>query len=257
MEEKISYNQYAMQQNKRILCTRPIEQALITKAAEKNIDITVLPFIDIKKLQSPVFKEQLIFLALQKINVVFTSVHAVESVAMNITIKPSWKISCIGGVTKEAVIKYFGETCLEVTSRNASALARKIIDKGGTKEVFFFCGDQRLDDLPETLRANNIRVQEIIAYQTLQTPHEVDEDYDGVMFFSPTAVNSFFSMNTVRTDVVLFSIGKTTTGSIHTYCTNKVVTSEWPGQENLVDKVTEYFYVNGENVITNQDVRNS
>lgn len=237
------YNQYVMQQNnKRILCTRPIEQSLITKAAEKNADITVLPFIEIRKIQTQAFKDQLELLALRKIDVVFTSINAVESVAMNLTIKPSlWRISCIGGVTKEAVVKHFGEESLGARARNATALARKIVDAGVAKEVYFFCGDQRLDDLPETLRVNNIPVQEVVAYQTLQTPHEVEEDYNGIMFFSPTAVHSFFLMNTVRTEVIMFSIGKTTSATIQSYCTNRVVTSEWPGQENLVDKVLEYF----------------
>lgn len=228
--------------NKRVLCARPIEQSLITKAAEKGVDITVLPFIEIRKIQTPAFKNQLDLLVMRKIDIVFTSINAVESVAMNLTIQPAhWRISCIGGVTKEAVVKHFGEECLGARARNASALARKIVDAGVAKEVYFFCGDQRLDDLPETLRVNNIPVQEVVAYQTLQTPHEVEEDFDGMMFFSPTAVHSFFLMNTVRTEVVMFSIGKTTTATIQTYCTNRVVTSEWPGQENLVDKVIEYF----------------
>ncbi len=229
------------QNNISILCTRLLDQSLITKAAGKGIMITVLPFIEIKKLETPAFKEQLNHFALQKINVAFTSVYAVENVASNITTKPAWKISCIGGATKEAVSKYFGEDSLEVTAKNASLLARKIVDQGAIKEVFFFCGDQRLDDLPETLRANNIRVQQIIAYHTIKTPHDVSEDYNGILFFSPTAVHSFFSLNTVRTDVIMFSIGKTTTATIQTYCTNKVITSEWPGQENLVEKVLEYF----------------
>lgn len=234
--------QYAMQHNNtRILCTRPLDQLLISKAAEKNIDITVLPFIEINKLQTAAFRAQVESLALTKADVAFTSQYSVESVALNLVGKPNWKICCIGGVTKETVAKYFGEDSLVVTAKNASALARKIIETGDIGEVLFFCGDQRLDDLPETLRANNIPVQEVVAYQTLQTPHDVEEDYAGVLFFSPTAVHSFFSNNTVRIDVVLFSIGRTTTATIQSYCTNKVVTSEWPGQENLVERVVEYF----------------
>lgn len=229
------------QTGKNVLCARPIEQPLIAKAAEKGVHIQVLPFIEIRKIETPEFKKQLSLLSYKKINAVFTSNNAVEGVVKNLDNKPAWKISCIGGVTKESVVKHFGEESLEVTGRNASALARRMVETGNIKEVYFFCGDQRLDDLPETLRANNISVQEVIAYQTLQTPHEVEEDFDGIMFFSPTAVNSFFSVNTVRTNVVLFSIGKTTTATIQTYCNNHIVTSEWPGQENLVDKVLEYF----------------
>lgn len=230
-----------MQPNKKILCTRALDTQLISKAAVHNIQIDALPFIEIRKLQTQQFKDQVQQLALQNISVAFTSVNAVESVGQVIAEKPKWKISCIGGVTKDAVAKYFGEEAILVTGKNASVLSRKIIDTNNIKEVIFFCGDQRLDDLPETLRTNNIRVQEVIAYQTLQTPHDVQEDYDGVMFFSPTAAHSFFSSNTIRTDVPLFSIGKTTTATIQSYCANPVVTSEWPGQENLVEKVVEYF----------------
>lgn len=237
------YNKFVMQHiNTRILCARPIEQTLIDKAADAGIEIQVLPFIEIEKIQTPALKNELALLALQKIDVAFTSINAVESVALNLPVRPQqWRISCIGGVTKEAVVKHFGEESLGARARNASALARKIVDAGVAKEVYFFCGDQRLDDLPETLRVNNIPVQEVTVYKTLQTPHEVDEDYDGIMFFSPTAVHSFFLVNTVRMDVVMFSIGKTTTATIQTYCTNRVITSEWPGQENLVDKVLEHF----------------
>jgi uroporphyrinogen-III synthase len=168
-------------------------------------------------------------------------VNAVESVSQQIKEEVDWKILCIGGITKDAACKHFGDESIIASAKNASLLARKIIETGNIEEVVFFCGDQRLDDLPETLRANKINVHEIIAYHNLQTPHDVQEDYDGILFFSPTAVHSFFLMNTIRTNVVLFSIGRTTTATIQSYCSNKVITSEWPGQENLLDKVLEYY----------------
>ncbi|WP_153795762.1 uroporphyrinogen-III synthase [Foetidibacter luteolus] len=230
-----------MQPDKKVLCTRVLDAQFVSKAAVHHIQIDALPFIEIQKLHTQQFKDQVQQLALQNISVAFTSVNSVESVGQIVNGKPNWKICCIGGVTKDAVVKYFGEEAILVTGKNASVLSRKIIETKNIKEVIFFCGDQRLDDLPETLRTNNIRVQEVIAYHTLQTPHDVQEDYDAVMFFSPTAAHSFFSSNTVRTDVPLFSIGKTTTATIHSYCTNEVITSEWPGQENLVERVVEYF----------------
>jgi uroporphyrinogen-III synthase len=236
-----------MQQNKiKILCTRPFDQQLIKKAEEHGIIITALPFIEITPVVSSSFSQLVSHFASQKINVVFTSVNAVEGVAKQIDENPSWKIFCIGGITKDTVSKHFGNTSIEASAKNASLLARKIIEHN-IKEVIFFCGDQRLDDLPETLRANNIKVQEVIAYHTLQTPHELKEDFDSVMFFSPTSVHSFFSTNTIPINIVLFSIGKTTTATIHTYCVNQVITSEWPGQENLLEKVFEHFkHVNSE-----------
>jgi len=224
-----------------ILCTRPLDKLLINKADPYNIHITSLPFIEMQHRKDFSFTQEVKELARQKVTAVFTSMNGVESVSQQIEGEADWKIFCIGGVTKNAVCKNFGNESVIGSAKNASLLAKKIVEKGDIEEVIFFCGDQRLDDLPETLRANKINVQEIIAYHNLQTPHDVQEDYDGILFFSPTAVHSFFLMNTIRTNVVLFSIGKTTTATIQSYCSNKVITSEWPGQENLVDKVLEHY----------------
>jgi len=230
-----------------ILCTRALDQHILNKAEGYGIYITTLPFIEIQLRTDASFIQQVNQLAQQKVNVVFTSVNAVESVSQQISEEADWKIFCIGGITKDAVCRHFGEESIFASARNASLLARKIIEKRNIEEAIFFCGDQRLDDLPETLRANKINVQEIIAYHNLQTPYDVQEDYDGILFFSPTAVHSFFLMNTIRTNVVLFSIGKTTSATIQSYCTNKVITSEWPGQESLLEKVLEYYkQVSGE-----------
>ncbi|HEY6976981.1 MAG TPA: uroporphyrinogen-III synthase [Chitinophagaceae bacterium] len=218
-----------------------MDQHFVSKAESYGIHIKTLPFIEIQFRTDLSFIQEVEQLSQQKIRVVFTSVNAVESVFQQIQKEVDWKIFCIGGVTKDAVFKHFGDESIIASARSASLLSRKIIETGNIKEVIFFCGDQRLDDLPETLRANNIHVQEIIAYHNLQTPHDVQEDYDGILFFSPTAVHSFFLMNTIRTNVVLFSIGKTTTATIQSYCSNKVITSEWPGQENLLDKVLEHY----------------
>jgi uroporphyrinogen-III synthase len=224
-----------------ILCTRLLDQHFINKVEPYGISITTLPFIEIQLRTDVSFIQEVKQLTQQKINAVFTSMNAVESVSQQIKEEVDWKIFCIGGVTKDAACKHFGDESLVASAKNASLLAKKIIEKGNVTELTFFCGDQRLDDLPETLRASKINVQEVIAYHNLQTPHDVQEDYDGILFFSPTAVHSFFLMNTIRTNVVLFSIGKTTTATIQSYCSNKVITSEWPGQENLLDKVLEYY----------------
>ena len=224
-----------------ILCTRRLDQLLISKAAEKNIFIDVVPFITTEPVATAEFKQKSMQLLAQPIDIVFTSMHAVEAVAQYIQEKPSWKIWSVGGITKDTVKKKFGEKTIAGTAKNATTLAEKIIASKSALEVYFFCGDQRLDDLPETLKRNDIAVHEIIAYNTIQTPQQIEENYDGIMFFSPSAVHSFFSMNTIPVNVVMFSIGKTTSGIIHSYCTNKVITSEWPGAESLFNEVMKYF----------------
>ena len=127
------------------------------------------------------------------------------------------------------------------TAKNATILADKIIQTKTIEEVVFFCGDHRLDELPETLRYNSITVNELVVYTTVQLPVFIEKDYDAFIFFSPSAVHSFFSMNTVPINAIMFSIGKTTTATIQTYCTNKVVTSEWPGKDQMIENIISYF----------------
>lgn len=227
--------------NFQILCTRPLEQLLITKAAEKGMLIDIVPFIRTENILSTQVVEKIQSLQSQKANVVFTSMNAVDAVIEQLSAKPDWTIFSIGGATKDAAINFFGEKTIAVTAKNATALTEKIIARNNVPSVVFFCGDQRLNELPETLTANHISVEEIVVYATIETPHHIYVNYSGIVFFSPSAVHSFFSENTLSTNTVLFSIGKTTTATIQSYCSNKIITSEWPGKQQMIEKVIDYF----------------
>ena len=224
-----------------ILCTRPLDNSLVYKAAGKGIGIQTATFIDTLPIATTAVVELIQSLNAQKITAVFTSMNAVDAVSMHLSQKPAWDIFCMGGATKTLVQKTFGLNAIHASAKSGAALAEKIVQTNTIKNVIFFCGDQRLDELPQTLRTHNIQVQEVVVYTTIQTPQLIEESFNGVVFFSPSAVHSFFSMNTVATDVILFAIGKTTAATITTYCSNKVVTSDWPGKEQMIDLVIEYF----------------
>ncbi|MEI9934658.1 MAG: hypothetical protein WDM71_07335 [Ferruginibacter sp.] len=51
----------------------------------------------------------------------------------------------------------------------------------------------------------------------------------------------FFDINTIATDVIVFAIGKTTATAVHTYVNNELVTSKWPGKEQMIEQVIQYF----------------
>src|SRR4051794_35119482 len=133
-----------MPENKiNILCTRPLDQHFINKVEPYGIHITTLPFIEIQLRTDDSFIQQVKQLSRQKIYAVFTSVNAVESVSQQIEEEVDWKFFCIGGVTKEAVCNHFQDESLIASAKNASLLAKKIVEKGNISEVTFFCGDQR------------------------------------------------------------------------------------------------------------------
>lgn len=224
-----------------LLCTSPLEQSLIDNAAEKGMSIDMVPLIKTESILSPEVIQEIQSFQLQKATVIFTSINAVNAVTQQLTTIPDWTIFSIGGITKEAVYKFFGEKSVVATAKNAAALSEKILTYPAIQDVIFFCGDQRLNELPEKLIARNLHVSEIVVYSTIEIHQQIEKNYSGIAFFSPSAVNSFFSVNTIDTNVVLFSIGKTTTTTIKSYCNNIVETSEWPGKQQLIERAVDYF----------------
>ncbi len=226
----------------KILCTRALGAELVEEAASVGIRITELSFINTVPIQSIDVQQEIEQALLQSITVVFTSMNAVEAVRYykedNL---PNWEIYCMGTTTRHLVASYFGEALIAGTGNDATSLAEEVIANGNTKEVWFFCGDQRRDELPGILSAEGIEVNEITVYQTLEVPHRVQEHYNGILFFSPSAVTSFFKQNKVAVDTVLFAIGSTTAQCIKEFSNNTIITGEEPGKANLVRKMMEYF----------------
>jgi len=232
-----------MQQNKiSILSTRPLEESLIEEAKELNIEIDVLSFIETETIHTTEVQQEIENALLQSSAVVFTSMNAVEAVADELDgLQPDWKIYSIGTTTSRLVKKYFGEEAIAGIANSASELADLIVDEGEDSELIFFCGDQRRDELPGILRNNDIEVNEIVVYQTVIVPHKVDKKYHGILFFSPSAVESFFSNNKIAALTVLFAIGNTTANALKKYSDNKIIISDEPGKDNLFRKMIEYF----------------
>ncbi|MDE3124679.1 MAG: uroporphyrinogen-III synthase [Bacteroidota bacterium] len=232
-----------MQNNPKIpvLSTRPLDPIIINNAEARGITIDCIPFIETTAIINETIIQIIHELAQKKITAIFTSMNAVDAVTAQLLQIPKWDIYCLGGITKEKVIQFFGEKHFKGSAKSAGLLAEKIIEHQPSHELIFFCGDQRMDELPETLAANQFPTKQVIVYNTIQTPIEVSKNYQGIVFFSPSAVHSFFSANTIPLSTILFAIGKTTAATIQTYVQNKIITSEWPGKEQMIDLVMNYF----------------
>ena len=232
-----------MQQNKiSILSTRPIDALLINEAKHQNIEIDILSFIETVPTRSIEVQQEIENALLKSSAVVFTSMNAVEAVANELDgHQPDWRIYNIGNTTRQLVKKYFGEKAIAGTAESASELAELIVEEDNSDDIFFFCGEQRRDELPDILRSNDIEVNEIVVYQTIQVKHKIEKTYHGILFFSPSAVQSFFSNNKISDQTILFAIGNTTATEIKKYTNNKIITGDEPGKENLVTEMIRYY----------------
>ncbi|CAN5563922.1 uroporphyrinogen-III synthase [soil metagenome] len=231
--------------NIHILSTRPVNVALINEAATKGIQVNTISFIDTVAIDTAEVKKTIDEVAAQPSTIIFTSMNAVDAVVHQLNNKPSWKIFCMGNTTRQLVEKYFGNDNILATGSNATELAKEIIkwekiqlDK---MPVVFFCGDQRRDELPGKLLEQGIEMEEIITYNTIQTTHAITDAYNGILFFSPSAVHSFFKTNKAATETVFFAIGETTANTISSYTNNKIVISYTPAKDELLRQAVDWF----------------
>jgi len=217
-----------------------INESLVSANDHSAAMVDVIPFIKIVLHADDDTRARIRAYAGQTASVIFTSSNAVRAVINVLQRPPDWKIFCVGSETKKLVISFFGEPAVVDYAGDAEELAEKITRQGQVKEAVFFCGDQRRDILPDKLKAAGILLKELAVYQTLLTPVRIAKTYDAVLFFSPTAVNSFFSLNTPSSKTILFALGETTASAIRNLSDGEVLLSPKPDKNALLQMAIDY-----------------
>jgi uroporphyrinogen-III synthase len=205
----------------------------------ETIEVSVVPFIKIIPRPGVELKPIISEFASEKRVIIFTSVHAVKYVGESLKTKPSWKIYCIRNETRSAVENYFGSESIAGYADNASSLSQLMINDK-IREAIFFCGDQRMKILPEKLKNQGIELNEFIVYDTLQTPVKIKDQPDAVLFFSPSAAQSFFSVNDLDPETNVFAMGKTTAAVLDNLTSNKIIISPETDKAFVFNMAVEY-----------------
>jgi uroporphyrinogen-III synthase len=205
----------------------------------ETIEIRVVSFTEITARRDEKLKSRIKELTQHNLTAVFTSANAVKFVSDILLEKPGWRVYCIGNETRNAVANWLGGDSIVRTAENASALSDCLIsDK--VNNVDFFCGEQRLNILPDRLKENHIRVTEWVVYDTRLIPEKINYQPDAVLFFSPTGVKSFFSCNHLSTDSKVFALGKSTAAALQSFIAGPVVISPEPDKALVVHMAIEY-----------------
>jgi uroporphyrinogen-III synthase len=231
----------------KVLSTKKLLPSLIEQAKQNDIEIIEQEFISVRPILSEEkFREVMFWMEQEGLNhIVFTSANAVQALQKylhqggNLLI-PNWKVFAISGKTKDSLHPFIPDDKIIATADNSKALAQIILEQGAN-EVIFFCGNKRRDELPSILKDSGIKVREVVVYETIETPVVVNKDVDGILFFSPSAVQSFFSANQLRKHTACFAIGQTTADRIVDFTDNPMIVSESPSQEMMMASVQFYF----------------
>lgn len=171
-------------------------------------------------------------------NVIITSKNGVESILNSFTKDElNFKnIYCVGRRTKKLIEQKIGKVTFQ--ARNASKLAEHLSNELQGKEVTYFCSDLRLDTLPTVLAENDITVHEIEAYKTMYSPVIVKEHINGVLFYSPSTVESYMQENSA--DKIAFCIGESTAKEARKHFDN-VQVANLPTVESVIEMVNLHF----------------
>ena len=214
----------------RILSTKKLSKALKDKLSDAKIELVEKNFIQTKSIdfETPQLNDYL----------VFTSKEAVKSVLKS-KIKNVHSVSCfcVGSKTRNFLEKK-GFIVLE-SADYAEELIQIIDSKYKNHSFTFFCGNIRRNTIPDFFQQNKIAYNEIVVYETKLKPHQIKEICDGVLFYSPSGVNSFLEKNTLE-NKTCFCIGTTTAKALENKTKNIVITSQ-PTVEHVIDEVIKYY----------------
>jgi uroporphyrinogen-III synthase len=170
---------------------------------------------------------------------IFTSQNAVVSVLKNKKASElkTIKSFCVGEKTKAMLEQNGFEVIMH--SEYAAELASVICNQYAKSSFTFFSGNLRRNILPEAMQLAQIKYDEIGVYQTVLTPNEIHAKPDGLLFFSPSAVESYLLENKVS-DEACFCIGKTT-AEVLAKTTKNYVIANHPTVENVIIQCLNYY----------------
>ena len=137
---------------------------------------------------------------------------------------------CVGAATASLIRDHDGAV-LECAS-SATELASRITKKYTDKSFMYYCGNRRLDIIPETLDNLGLDWQEVIVYRTQTVDQTVDQTFDGILFYSPSGVESFTASNAIG-GATAYCIGPTTAAAVQKH-TKKYKIATSPDLEALV-----------------------
>lgn len=213
----------------KVLSTKILSADLKARLVDKGMHLQEHAFIEIQFLHNPKATE--FIEANSQFPLVFTSRNgflAYQSLNGNL----NSKAYCMKGSTQQLIAEA-GLSVIGVGSDSVE-LAEEIL-KQKPEAVVYLSGNLRSDSLPKALKNAGIVVHEFTVYKTTLTPVEIQDEFDAVLFFSPSAVRSFLSVNELPAHIPAYCIGKTTAAELKQHGHSVVCFPAEPDAEKMID----------------------
>lgn len=198
--------------------------------------------VDCREYTRIVLLDDLVFPLRWKVDAIFTSANAVKAVIPFLNTLPVFEnIYCIAGQTELLLRDTFGDRVAYISRPYAAELATALISAGNNgKELWFFKGDRALPTIPDALKNAGISFEPFVVYKNELRPQKITHQFDAILFFSPSAVESFCMDNIIPDNTITFAIGTTTEASLAGKAKH-IQVAEQPSEKAVVKKVLQFF----------------
>ena len=168
--------------------------------------------------------------------IVFTSANAVNAVAKRkkeLALPEAAggkrpRIAAVGPATAEAAGAAGFSADFVAANHSGAGLAEELREEVRGRSLFLPRSDQANADLPKALKGEGANVTEVVAYKTAppgkadkeRVNDDLKDEIDGIVFFSPSAVQSFIDvvdrkvLEKLQGRAVMVAIGPTTAGAL-------------------------------------------
>ena len=205
-----------------------------TKNLGAKVGLTHSDFINIKhnRIKPTVVKDSIQ-------NVIITSQNAVDALLNSFSPMELQfeNIYCVGRRTKRLIESKIGK--VKEVKKSSKELAEYLVKEMEGKEATYFCGNLKRDELPEILASNGIELNVVESYKTILSSKKIEDKFSGVLFFSPSGIQSYLQDNKPG-ERVAFCIGGTTGAEAKKYF-KEVEIAQVSTVESVISKVNSYY----------------
>lgn len=180
--------------------TFPLSTTQKQRAKELQITIDFLDFITIDYTLSLEAKQILAHLDFNsRPHILLSSQNAVYALQQYFSsnFAPKLHFYCVGEQTLHLTKKYFPQSNSEYLGNNMNQSLPHILKMSQSLDTtLYFCAATKpLPTLINFLNHHAVKFQHIPLYTTKLQAHSVKNNYDGVLFYSPSGVQAFFTDN--------------------------------------------------------------
>jgi len=212
--------------NFRLLSTKCLSVEQQNRLVQTGVSFSCWDFITITPKSFEVNPENKSF--------IFSSQNAVKSVFNQFRFSGN-NCYCVGEKTQK-LLERNGQKVIKMAEKS-SILVDFILKNAKNESFLFFTGNQRMPAIEAAFTQEKRTLEVIETYSTIAQPKAVG-NYDAVLFYSPSGVESYLQNNRLDQSMS-FAIGETTALSLQKY-TDNIITATQPTIEHLIAAVRKY-----------------